>query len=90
MNTGALPPLQRPRSIFAILWGVNEAAISVRNEVDKTRATEHVERQALKVLRKGVENLKCDIMAYEVLLRAMMKDPGCWRSSRYPHRANNS
>ena len=43
----------------------------VCNEIDKALEPEHEERQALKVLRRGLENLKSDMMLYEVLLSPM-------------------
>ena len=70
------PASAHPSSIFAILRAVHAAATVVGNEIDKAYATEHVERQVLEDLHESVENLKCNIMAYEVLLGAMQKDPG--------------
>ena len=84
----------RPSGILAILRSVDAAATLVCNEIDKACATERVERQALKDLRKGVENLKCNIVAYKHLLGVMLKDLALsgleFRPSSYPHEANNS
>ena len=64
--------------ILAILRSVDEAATLVCNVIDTAlpTTTERLERQvgALKGLHKGVENLKSDIMAYNVLLSATQKD----------------
>jgi hypothetical protein len=62
-------------AILAILQSVDATATLVCNEIDKALEPEHEERQGLKDLRKGVENLKSDILVYEVL----MKNPdfGC-------------
>jgi len=73
----------------------------VCNEINKTLGLEpeHEERHALKDLRKGVENLKSDIIVYEVLLGSTEKDTGFslvqqyvigLRSSPYAHKANNT
>jgi hypothetical protein len=83
---GSYIPLPQPASpflaptkpslaaILAILRSVDAAATLVCNEINKALKSEH-EVQALNDLRKGVENLKSDIIVYEVL----MKDPhfGC-------------
>ena len=53
------------------------------NVIDKALEPEHEERQPLKDLRKGVENLKSDIIAYEVLLSSMEKDTGSSLVQRY-------
>jgi len=60
-------------TIIAILRSVDTAATLVCNEIDNGlehahEDPEHEERQALNNLRKGVENLKSDIMVYKVLL----------------------
>ena len=96
MNGGPLPPraLQNPDSTHPpstsdILRAVHAAATLVGNEIDKAYGTEHVERTALEDLRTSVENLKCNIRAYEVLLGAIQKDSGRFRSSLYPVNAKN-
>jgi len=58
-------------AILAILRSVDTVATSVLNEIDNTIEPEHEVRQALKDLRKAVENLKSDIMAYDVLLKGI-------------------
>ena len=102
MNKGILlPPLRllkppataHPAYTFATLLAVDAAATVVCNEIDRARAPD-VERQALKGLYKGVGNLTCDILAYKLLLSAMLKDPGLnmmdFRATSYPHEAKNS
>jgi len=74
-----LPPFAHARvdlktKFFAILQSVDTAATLVCNEIDNAleperEGPEHEVRQALKVLRKGVENLKSDVIVYDVLLR---------------------
>jgi len=61
-------------NIFAILRFVDTAATLVCNEIDNAlgpehEVPEHEVRQALKDLRKGVENLRSDIIVYNVLLK---------------------
>jgi len=80
--------------LATILRSVDTAATLV-NVIDKALEPEHEERQALKDLRKGVENLKSDIVAYEVLLSSTEKDTGSSLVvQRFvmgcAHRANNS
>ena len=80
--------------ILPILQSVDLAATLLCNELDK--ACEHAERQveALKDLRKGVKNLKSDIMLHKLLMTAMQQDAGLrvkgLRSSSHPHTDNNS
>ena len=71
-----IPPSARtgPAAIIAILRSVDAAVTLFCNEIDKALEPEHEERQALKDLRKGLENLKSDIMLYEVLLSPMEID----------------
>ena len=68
------------------------------NEIDNALEPEHQERQALKDLRKGLENLKSDIMLYDVLLSPMEMDTPPspkqqyvmgLRAGSYTHTANN-
>jgi len=64
----------RVANTLAILRSVDTAATLVCNEIDNTtepehEEPEHEERQALKDLRKGVENLRSDIIVYNVLLK---------------------
>ena len=73
---GAPTAVTYTADIFAILLSVDATATLVCNQIDEARSTDHIERQALRELRKGVENLKSDIMAYSVLLCAMQKDTG--------------
>jgi len=63
-----------PGTILAILQFVGAAAMLVCEAIDKVIELEHEERQALKDLRKGVENLKSDTMVYKILLNAMETD----------------
>jgi len=61
-------------AIFAILQSVDAIATLVCNEIDNAiepehEVAEHEVRQALKDLRKGVENLRSDIIVYNVLLK---------------------
>ena len=90
MNKGILlPPLRllkppataHPAYTFATLLAVDATATLVCSEIDRARVPD-VERQALKDLYKGVKNLKCDILAYKLLLSAMLKDPGLNRMER--------
>ena len=78
---------------------LHTAAILVCDEINKAPEPEHEERQALKDLGKGLDNLKSDIMAYEVLLGSMAMDYPLSlrqqyvmgsRSSSYAHTANNT
>ena len=62
--------------ILAILRSVDTAAALVCNEIDNVlepehEVPEHEERQALEDLRKGVENLRSDIIVYDVLLKSI-------------------
>ena len=93
------PTITDLTAILAILRSVDTAATLVCNEIDNALEPEHEERQALKDLRKGLENLKSDIMVYEVLLspKEMDTPPGLGqqyvmgsRSSSYAHTANNT
>ena len=90
------PATVDPDDTLAILRTVDAAATLACNEVDNTIEPEHVDQQTLKDLRKGVENLKSDIMLYKVLLE---KDPNLnfiqeyvmgLHASSYTHRAQNS
>ena len=67
------PTITDLTAILAILQSVDTAAI-LCNEIDNALEPEHEERQALKDLRKGLENLKSDIMVYEILLSPMEMD----------------
>jgi len=62
------PPPVDPDDTLAILRAVDAAATLVCNEVDNALEPEHVDQQTLQDLRKGVENLKSDIVLYKVLL----------------------
>ena len=62
------PATADPEDILAILRAVDAAATLVCNEVNNAVKPDHVDRQALKDLRKAVENLKADIILYKVLL----------------------
>ena len=60
-------------NILAILRSIDTSATLVCNELDNAlepehEVAEHEVRQALKVLRKGVVNLRSDIIVYNVLL----------------------
>ena len=85
--------------LAAILRAIDTAATLVCDGTDEATEPEHEERQALKDLRKGLENLKSDIMVYEVLLGPMEMDTPLslrqqyvmgLRSSSYAHTANNT
>ena len=93
------PTITDLRAILAILRSVDTAATLVCNEIDNALEPEHEERRALKDLRKGLDNLKSDIMLYEVLLSPMAMDTPLslrqqyvmgLRSSSYAHTANNT
>jgi ApbE superfamily uncharacterized protein (UPF0280 family) len=56
-------------AILAVLQSVDAAATLVCNLIDKILEPEHEVRQALKDLRKEVENLKSDVLVYEVLMK---------------------
>ena len=96
------PPRRNPTitDLVAILLVVDIATTLVCNEIDKAPKPEHEEeRQALKNLREGVENMKSDIMLYEVLLSPMARDTPLslrqqyvmgLRSSSYADMANNT
>ena len=73
MSTAFNPPtaLSYTPRIPAYLQSVEEAVRLLCNEIGKARATEYVERQALKDLHKGAKNLHSDILAYRVLLGAI-------------------
>lgn len=62
------PARADPEDILAILRAVDAAATLVCNEVNNAFEPDHVDGQALNVLRKAVEDLKSDIMLYKVLL----------------------
>ena len=90
------PATVDPDDILAILRAVDAAATLVCNEVDNALEPEHVDQQTQKDLRKGIENLKFDIMLYKVLLE---KDSNLdfiqqyvvgFHSSSYTHRVINS
>jgi len=65
------------------LWSVDIAVTLVFNVIDKALEPEHEERQPLKDLRNGVENLKSDLIAYEVLLSSMERETGSSLGRRY-------
>jgi hypothetical protein len=64
----SIPQKAYMAAILAILRSVDAAATLVCNEIDMV-LDEHEVRQALEDLRKGVENLKSDILVYEVLIK---------------------
>ena len=74
-----------PASILGILQFVGAAAMAVCSAIDKAVALEQEERQALKDLRKGVEDLRSDTMVYKVLLNAMEDDKDANGRSPYTH-----
>jgi hypothetical protein len=71
------PTIADPTAILAILRSADAVATLVCNEIGNALDPEHEDsvQQALKDLRKGVENLKSDIMIYKALLSPMEKDP---------------
>lgn len=67
----AAPYLSSSRAaLLAIIRRIDAAAALVCNDIDKALELEHEERPALKDLRKGVENLKSSVVAFNVLLSA--------------------
>ena len=105
----APPPLYStshpgPEMILSILKFVRASAYAMCEVIDKAIELEHVERHALKELRKGIASLDSDTLAYEDLMKSMENDIDFsvrspylvfiqqyvmgLRSSSYAHRAN--
>ena len=82
---GSTPSSQPPdpATILAILQFVGAATMLVCEAIDKAIELDHEERQALKDLRKGVENLKSDTMVYKILVNAIETDTGLNGRSPY-------
>ena len=65
-----------PSAILGALQFVCVAAKAVCEAVDEAIEFEQEEQHVLKDLRKGVDSLKSDTLAYKVLLNSMENDTG--------------